>query len=463
MAWRSDAPEAADILDLLENIPLALILAGRWLSQKLGRRGGPPENPLAYLLQNLQTERRRLLDQHPDDKHLSLRVTFGLSYEELDEAAQRRVDALGVFGRNRFLTQGLALVWGIEDEGELAQVIQQLELVGLIQEYDDNEYWMHDVVRDYAADALTQTPDRHRAAQQSHARYVQTLLNTIELRGLDSYAFLTQFLPEVEEAAVWLTNQWQANPQLAADFAIAVDNKLYFLSELPLQAWLEVGLEAATHAEAARDEAILQSKLADLLKNRGQYDEAERLYRLSLAQFEKIGDTRGVAVTQVQMGQLLAAQQKFQEAADLYQQGLAVFQQINDLFSVGATLVQMAQLLMLVGQSADAKPLLQEAQSIFTQLQATGWLETVTQLLAQLEGQDGMAALVRLMQAAQSADPDTRANAEKAASGLLEQENEAAHQLGQAVQKLLAGASPEAALAPLPDDLREAILQEIRQ
>ncbi|HAJ38048.1 MAG TPA: hypothetical protein DCL15_20440, partial [Chloroflexi bacterium] len=50
--------------------------------------------------------------------------------------------------------------------------------------------------------------------------------------------------------------------------------------------------------------AVTQSSLAALLSTRGQYDEAERLYRAGLVTVQKIRDLQGVAVFQLGLAAL---------------------------------------------------------------------------------------------------------------------------------------------------------------
>lgn len=60
--------------------------------------------------------------------------------------------------------------------------------------------------------------------------------------------------------------------------------------------------------------------LAALLRTRGQYDEAERLYREGLASTQQIRDVQGIAVYQMRLGQLALDQDQRQEAVDWLQQ-----------------------------------------------------------------------------------------------------------------------------------------------
>ncbi|MCP4362172.1 MAG: tetratricopeptide repeat protein, partial [Chloroflexi bacterium] len=135
----------------------------------------------------------------------------------------------------------------------------------------------------------------------------------------------------------------------------------------------------------SRGVAVTQSSLADLLTTRGQYDEAERLYKESLAVKEQIGDSRGVAVTQSSLADLLRNQKRFDEADLFYQSGLAITQAIKDLQGMAVFLMGLGQLALDRDQPEKAVPLLQEARERFLDIGLDNWAASVEKLLAQVQ------------------------------------------------------------------------------
>ena len=70
---------------------------------------------------------------------------------------------------------------------------------------------------------------------------------------------------------------------------------------------------------------MTQSSLADLLRTRGQYDEAERLYRESLRVFEQVPDPLWAAYVLRQLGELALRRGRPQDALPLLEAAHAGF------------------------------------------------------------------------------------------------------------------------------------------
>jgi tetratricopeptide (TPR) repeat protein len=95
-----------------------------------------------------------------------------------------------------------------------------------------------------------------------------------------------------------------------------------------------LGLEVAGLLEQSngvkRQRGALQTDLADVLTDMGDYDRAREFYEASLAIKGEISDRRGEAVTQGQLGTLAMLQNNLTEAAQRYQAALQIFQQLNE-------------------------------------------------------------------------------------------------------------------------------------
>jgi tetratricopeptide (TPR) repeat protein len=70
--------------------------------------------------------------------------------------------------------------------------------------------------------------------------------------------------------------------------------------------------------------------LGALAHARGNYEEAERLYRESLEIRERLDDLAGKATTLWALGTLRKAQGRKEEARELLQQALEIFERIGD-------------------------------------------------------------------------------------------------------------------------------------
>jgi tetratricopeptide (TPR) repeat protein len=94
------------------------------------------------------------------------------------------------------------------------------------------------------------------------------------------------------------------------------------------------GLEVAGLLEQTssvkRQMGALQTDLADVLTDMGDYDRARESYEASLAFYKELSDHRGEAVIQGQLGTLALVQNNLTEAAQRYQEALQIFPQLNE-------------------------------------------------------------------------------------------------------------------------------------
>ena len=509
-AWLDAEPEAAAIAELLEHIPLALTLAARRAERIARRRNGSAHQPLTTLLDELRARRTRVLDQG-DRPDLSVVVTFSASYDDLDTEDQARLRRLGVFAHNEFPLPALQVVWG-DDEDKARKSLKRLANTGLVEEIGLDTWWMHDLLREYAAEQLAQADQaEEEAARLAHAAYWRQYLGDIELRSVDDWRNLESQRPEVEQAADWLLSDWGRDPDLAAELAIAISQAFQSYTVPQWEAWMTAGLAAAEAGEQRNPARRLQRSLGVTYWQRGEVAQAERLLQASLSTardlleaatteeeteagqrgvavtlgdiarlkaqggdvagalalhqerldiFEQLGDVRSRAVTQCDLADLLRAQGQYDEAERLYRDSLEICQQIRDAEGTFALLARLGQLALIRGQPDEALPLLQEARRGFEQLGFAPWVAQVDGLLAKAQGLvltlDDLIAMVRL---ARQGDHQAGQQAWKICDSLAQTADATQMALGRALQRILAGALPETALAALPDDLRTHVLE----
>ncbi|HOT93488.1 MAG TPA: tetratricopeptide repeat protein, partial [Anaerolineae bacterium] len=323
-----DPQSAAAVVELLERVPLALTLAARRLVRIAERRRAPDaDSPWRVLLREVQERRAQVLDQG-DRPDRSVWVAFDLSYADLDPTDQARLRRLGVFARSEFALPALLAVWD-DDEPAARDALTRLTDAGLLEEVDDDVWWMHDLLREYALARLAQDAEEVQAARLAHAAYWHGYLREHERLSLADWHILDICRPEIERAADWLLlDNPLLNPWLTAALAFAIDQKFQIYTFPHGENWLRAGMAAAVRmVETPPPDmeketcqlwlAVTQSSLADLLSTRGQYEEAERLYRESLAVFEAVGDRREVAVTQSSLADLLSTRGQYEEAERL--------------------------------------------------------------------------------------------------------------------------------------------------
>lgn len=113
--------------------------------------------------------------------------------------------------------------------------------------------------------------------------------------------------------------------------------------------------------------ATAQNRLAFLYRLRGDYNQAERLYQQSLATFLELSDRQAIAVTQAQLADIYQLRGDYEQAERLYQQSLATLLELGDQRAVAVTQGQLADLYVKRGDYDQAEQLYQ--QSLATSLE----------------------------------------------------------------------------------------------
>jgi len=509
----TEAQAVNDVAALLDHIPLALTLAARRAGRIAGRQDDSAKTPLATLLAELQTRRIQVLDQgaDPNRPDLSIVITFDISYDDLDAEDQARLLRLGVFALNEFSSQALQAVWEV-DQALAQQTLHQLVDAGLIKETAADMWQMHDLLREYAASRLTD-PTELQTTRLAHAAHCEAFLDHLEVGTDDYWRALELHRPEAEQAADWLLSEGQPDSELAIELAITISQTYQSYTFPNWKTWLSAGLRVAAAREQrnsarrlqrslgeyywqrgqiAKAEQLMrtslataqellqaassddeteagqrgiagtQSSLAALLSTRGQYDDAERLYRESLKVFEALGDSRSVAVTQSSLADLLKNRGQYDDAERLYRSGLEICQTIRDPQGVAVFQMGLGQLALARGQREAAIPWLQQARKGFEALNLSNWVEQVDQLLSGAQRQGlTLADLLALVRAAQQGDTQAGEQAWQICGKLSRSNDGTEASLGRGLQQILAGVPPQTALANLPNDLQHHILEEL--
>ncbi len=370
------------IARMLEQIPLALTLAAK-RAQRISRYD--QNNPAQTLYAELEARRLHALSIGDTRKDLSVAITFDISYDDLEPEEQWYLAQLGLFARQEFELIAAAATWD-RDEAQSRTIFDRLGFAGLVEQIGVNQWWMHDLLREYAGERLKGfAAEQVQAARLRYAGLWEVVLRNLELQTVEAWQALATYRAEIVQAIAWLMADWQADPARAIRLALDVGQKLYIFYLPQAVAWLQAGIKAAEKIGKDTEKAGIATLLAYLLRTRGQYDEAERLYRLALAATEKIGDSRSVAVTQSSLADLLRTRGQYDEAERLLQSGLKIVREVRDLQGIGVYLMQLGQLALARNDLERAIPLLQEARERFLAIGLPDWAAQAEQLLAQTQ------------------------------------------------------------------------------
>ncbi|RRW54297.1 ATP-binding protein [Pseudomonas moraviensis] len=168
---RAELPQAIEICQRLDGIPLALELAAAQVSE-LGMDG---------LLKQLREGLPPLSAGHPSsaERHLTLRATMDWSFNLLNACEQTCLRRLGIFRGSFTLASAAAVVIGQQiDPGAVFTAVTQLVAKSLLSvEVGDEDvfYRLLDTTRHYALEKLEQATELS-ATRQRHAERCLTLM-----------------------------------------------------------------------------------------------------------------------------------------------------------------------------------------------------------------------------------------------------------------------------------------------
>lgn len=513
----TNGEEVAAIARLLEYVPLALTLAARHAAAIIEWELESEQPPLALLRQELETRRRIRVLHEGERPDLSVVITFDASYDDLDPAHQTHLAQLGVFAQNDLNLAAVKAVWNAGDEESTRAGLHALTHAGLVETTGPETWWLHDLLREYAAEKLLADNSLAVTTRIAHARFCHTFLEQLELREAADWEQLSNFIPEVEQAADWLLADWQKEPQLSAELAIEISQTLQSYTVANWETWLRQGMAAAqadgqknsarrlqrslgeyyqwrgepaqaemyirsslATAQALLDEAtktddeegidngrrgvaVTQSSLADLLTTRGQVEEAERLYRESLQTKKAIGDTREVAVTQVGLADLMALKGDVKEAEAVYISCLEIFRRLQDAYSFGAVQTRLALLYLQQKRREEAAQLLHAARQLFTDLRAPQWVAAIDKMLPQAHDSHlALDKLIWMVRAARGGDHAQGKQAWELCQQLTGHADPETRAVANGLIRVLAGDEPDKALAALPESVREQIMAALQ-
>ncbi|MEM7119169.1 MAG: BTAD domain-containing putative transcriptional regulator, partial [Chloroflexota bacterium] len=157
--------DAADhIGERLQNLPLALTIAGRYLAQRPRRR-------LSTFVTRLHEQGQRLATLELDN--LAVRLSFMISWQALDTTQQEIFRYLGVFAGRAFTVEALAAVaqlhtFTAEDR------LHTLVMLSLLGEEGEHHYRQHSLLADFAQEQLGEDENAHSRKVHFFLEFAQT-------------------------------------------------------------------------------------------------------------------------------------------------------------------------------------------------------------------------------------------------------------------------------------------------
>lgn len=158
-----DRSHAAHICRLVEGMPLGIELAAAWISTLSCREiAEEVERGIDVLATSLRDI---------PEKHRSVRAAFEQSWRLLPEAQRTGFERLSVF-RGGFQREAAAAVAGL-DLPMLADLVNK----SLLRRAASGRYEIHELLRQFAAEKLTDHPEEEEAVRTRHSRYYVQFLS----------------------------------------------------------------------------------------------------------------------------------------------------------------------------------------------------------------------------------------------------------------------------------------------
>jgi tetratricopeptide (TPR) repeat protein len=405
---------AEQIVTACGQLPLAVRIAAATLKAR-------PQWNLEKLAKLLATEQTRLRHLERDD--LAVRVSFNLSYRELEPEMQQQFAALAAIPGVDF---GVGVAAAVLESETAVEVLEQLAEAQLLETLPDERFGWHDLMRLYGREQLAveaQQEQGLRAVQwyRAVADYCNDCLRrqlNAEVLGAQQATdetpeatkqrlltgalawFHTEWL-NLQAAVVWAhgAEQWPEVPQLALlldVFAMLQGHRGDLLRIYRL------ALDAAQTAHDRASEANTLKAIADVLQFKDRRDEALDNYQAAIAIYRQVGARLGEANTLQAIADVLQFKDRRDEALDNYQAAIAIYRQVGARLGEANTLQAIADVLQFKKRSDEALDNYQAAIAIYRQVGARlGEANTLDSLALVCSAKEEYSSALTLHQQAQ--------------------------------------------------------------
>ena len=350
----------------VQGSPLGIQLATSWLSTM----------SCADIAQAIEEDLDFLSTPMRDmpERHRSMRVVIGHSWERLSQEERRVFSRLGVF-LGSFTVQAAATI----TEARLSTLAT---LVGrsMVSIEQQGKYALHPVLRQYALDKLKEHPEEESRVRELHARYMLQLVGRLlpSLLGSEQQQALEQIDAHLADIrAAW---RW------------AVKHKAFNLLDSPLEAlyhyyeirggWQEARLLLAETANYFETQ-VSELSSPEQLRCYGRVLTAQAWFELRLIRtqaalksiemgaelLQRYGTRKDWAFCLAVKGIVAKEQGEYKEGIALLQEALDIFQVLNEPFYIAQSLMWLASIRDTAGEEIyELMPLFEQALAIYREL-----------------------------------------------------------------------------------------------
>ncbi|MCB0211266.1 MAG: tetratricopeptide repeat protein, partial [Anaerolineae bacterium] len=393
----AEAPHVIRISQLVDGCPLALILAASWLR--------------VLSIEEVVQEIERSLDflsasqRNIPERHRSMRAVFDYSWQMLTELERSVFMKLSIFrgGFRRDAAQ----------EVVRATLLTLTALVdkSLLRASPSGRYDVHELVRQFAAEKLSQMPDEQMTTQEKHCRYYAKFLQARDARPSDADRFdwLNQINPDIDNIRAgwgwavthcqesliepsieglfdffWLRSRFYEGADAFAEAVkglAQIDDK-QLLARLQLrqgafcgalglydkaERLLNDALRVLQPPELAEEIALALIYLGDSARDQGRYKEAQQHYEASIALSKHFEGSYHRATALYGLGSIGEGSGEFAMAQHYFLESLELFRAANMPDGVANGLDKLGLIAWVLGEYDDAEAYYNESLELFNQ------------------------------------------------------------------------------------------------
>ncbi|MEV6689884.1 BTAD domain-containing putative transcriptional regulator [Micromonospora sp. NPDC051196] len=402
--------EAVRLVELCGRLPLALRIATARLIAR-------PHWRMSQLTERLEDEGRRL--DELTHGGLDVRTNIAVSYEGLDEQAQRLLRRLGLLKPHDFPSWTGAPLLDIDvptaaDTLDALVDAQLLEVVGGFGV--ETRYRMHDLVRVYARERLAAeetASDRLEAARRLFGAWLFLVDEahrvvyggdyTVIHSNAQRWTLPRQLVHDLlRDPLMWFESERaaavaavsQASQAGAADYCwdLAITMVALFETGSYLDDWRvthEIALLTTRQADDPVGTAAMLYSLGALNIVEQRFDDARVRLTQALEVFEEIGEARGRALALRHLAFLDRVHGDLDQAWARYSEALAALRPLGDAAGTAHILSGMARIKLELGERASAADLLADALRKVTEVNSTRVQAMVLHRLGEMHLDDG--------------------------------------------------------------------------
>ncbi len=276
-----------------------------------------------HLLKRLSTpERLKLLQDTSEDKDNSVRVSFDISFEDLEKKDQRLFAALGTFGRPSFTLEAVEAVMnktGLEDD---LGILINCSII----EREGERYRLHDLMWDYAKEKLLELEDNEELSERMATYFLNVAEEDASILETDkeNVFFAMDWYYERKRWESVYRFIYERNNKGTFDFL----NFHGYWSEGIKQC--EKAIEAANRAGNHMREGAILSYLGIFYQHRGKFNQAEKIYTQSYEIFREQKAKEQIGSLLHQLGRVAQERKDLDKAEESYLKALDSFEALEE-------------------------------------------------------------------------------------------------------------------------------------